>query len=151
MSDKPLVSRGKFIFEYPNRLRWEYQTPSESGFLIDGEKVLFWKVNKEKLKTRDVSSNKRAKEFADIMLMFISINIAEIEKTYIVERLNGELLLTSKKDASKSLVKSVRIRTDEKMSAVKEVIILSQKNEETLIMFSNLKINQKLPENAFKI
>jgi len=43
MMEKVLISRGRFYYEKPDRLRWELMEPNLYGFVVNGDKAKRWR------------------------------------------------------------------------------------------------------------
>lgn len=65
LNDK-VVSRGKMYYARDNKLRWEYSSPYQYTFVLNGQKV--WMKNGKRSSTLDVKNNKMFTQITQIMV-----------------------------------------------------------------------------------
>ena len=57
MLKEPVVSTGRFYYEKPDKLRWEFISPDPSGFLVNGKLAKQWKGKNNPPEAFDLQQN----------------------------------------------------------------------------------------------
>jgi outer membrane lipoprotein-sorting protein len=151
ISNDEKKSNGKFYFQKPNRIKCEYIDPADSGFLVDGKRIVEWKKGKDEKKiVSDMSKSTRARKFMKPIFMFVSMDINEMERVYNISYTQDKITLTRKtKSGARS---NAIIEIFYKPSGAINKITFSHKNgASAVINFTNVKINEALPADAFSI
>ena len=63
-----LVSRGRFYYRKPDKLRWELRSPLVSGFALDGNRGRRWRGAEEKSESFDIRQDPVMKVVAEQLL-----------------------------------------------------------------------------------
>lgn len=151
IADKPLTSSGKFYFQRPDKLYWEYETPYSYGFLISGKKTFSWQQKDGKKESKDISSQSAAKEMAAQLYTFISMDMDAVSKIYKIEYFEDGIILYPKNQSRKQMILDIKIYFAKDIAAVREVVILEHSGDRTVISFTETKIDEPLPQNAFTV
>jgi Outer membrane lipoprotein-sorting protein len=151
IAQNPLESEGKFYFQNPGSLRWEYSNPYNYGFIIHDGKTVSWQEKDGKAEVRDISSQPAAKEMAQQLYIFVSMDMEKISKFYRTESFDGGIVLYPKNNSKKQMINDIKIYFSEKITAVREVVISERSGDKTVITFSDTKIDGLLPQNAFTV
>lgn len=145
IAEKPLLSAGKFYFERPGFLRWEYTRPFAHGILLDGDNAYSWKQIGKKKDVKDVSAQPFAKIMARQIYIFVSMDTEEIAKIYNLEERGQGLDLLPKDNSASQTVERIKLFFNDDANAVTRVEMLDKSGEKTIISFSNTLLNQDLP------
>ena len=151
IADKPFVSSGRFYFQKPSSLRWEYLSPVNRGFLINGDKIFSWEEKNGKREVKDISSKPAAKAIVLQLYAFISMDKSKISKTYKIEDFDGGITLLPAGNSKRQMISKINIFFRSDIAAVKEVEIISKNGDKSVISFSDTKIDENLPQNIFDI
>ena len=151
IADKPLISGGRFYFQRPDKLYWEYEMPYSYGFLIFGDRVSSWEEKDGKREVKDITKHPAAKEMAAQLHTFVSMDMDKISKIYEIEYIEDGIILYPKNKSKKQMVRDIKIYFAKDIIAVREVVISERAGDKTIIIFTDTKIDETLPQNAFTI
>lgn len=138
---RPLVSKGKFYFERPGFLRWEYTSPFPSGIMLDGKKAFSWSAGKVK----DVSSEPFAAVMARQIYMFVSMDLAKISAAYNTEEKDNVLTLTPKDASSAQAVAAIKLFINDARNALTKVEMHEKRGDKTIINFTGVVLDAPIP------
>ena len=152
LSDK-MVSKGKMYFEQPGRLRWEYTSPYEYIFILNGDQVML--KNAGRTDVIDVNRNKMFKEIARIMMNSIMGRSLADDKSFntTIEETPQEwtaTLLPLKKEMKQMWTKLV-IHFDRRQETVSKVEMFEHNGDFTTIDIVNAEKNRLIDKSVFKI
>ncbi|MDR2709411.1 MAG: outer-membrane lipoprotein carrier protein LolA, partial [Elusimicrobiota bacterium] len=86
IADEKVKNGGQFYFQKPSKLKWVQNYQQKTGFLMDGQKVVFWKVDANGNKVlEDISKKSFARRFATFLYAFVSMDFDVLQKAYDVE------------------------------------------------------------------
>lgn len=149
---KPFVSRGRFLFQAPASLRWEYDDPVRSVLLMHNGSV------KRYLKEGDAW-----REDAAVSLSAMQTVLAEIlnwqqgrfdANPHFQASLQAgpdpRIILTPKEAAMKKMIRQIELTLSrEQAGAMKSVRIVEDERSFTLIEFQQVRINRPQPASLF--
>lgn len=84
MLKEPVVSTGRFYYEKPDKLRWEFINPDPSGFIVNGKTAKQWKGKGSSPETVDLLQNPVIRLIVDQIMAWTKADFAWIEKRYTV-------------------------------------------------------------------
>ena len=152
LSDK-MVSKGKMYFEQPGRLRWEYLSPYEYVFILNGDQVML--KNAARTDVIDVNRNKMFKEIARIMMNSIMGSCLSDEKSFntTIKETPEEwvaTLIPLKKDMKQMWSKLV-LHFDRARKIVSMVEMYENNGDHTTIVMQNVSQNKPIDKAVFNI
>jgi outer membrane lipoprotein carrier protein len=147
---KPLISKGKFYFERPGFLRWEYNMPFVSGILLDGGKAYSWKQAATKKEVKDISAQPFAKIMARQIYIFVSMDIEEISVRYNAQETESGLDLLPKDTSAGQSIERIKLRFNKTGDAVEKVEMLEKNGDKTIINFTSTILNAPIPAEVKK-
>lgn len=152
LNDK-MVSRGTMYYSRPDRLRWEYTSPYQYIFLLNGSKV--YVGNKNKKNVIDTRSNKTFKEIARIMMLTVTGkalgNDADFTSTIVSHGGKWIVKLVPKKKDLRKMFGNVELVFDQKSQMIEKIDILENNKDRTSIVLNNIKTNQNIDAKLFAI
>ena len=151
IAEEPMVSEGKFYFQRPDMLRWEYTSPFRYGILINKNKAWSWQEEDGKREAKDISGKPAAIMMSQQLYTFISMDMNAISKYYKIEKTQDGITLFPKNNSKKQMIDRINLTFSKTATAVSEVEILEKNGDKTVITFTNTKIDEVLPENAFVV
>lgn len=150
--EEDVESKGKFYFEKEDKLRWEYSTPFYYLVIFNGDSVSI--SNDEKTNTFNASSGRMFQEISSIMVSMVdgsildsdnfTCNYFEDPEAYILE-------LTPKDVNMKAFLSKVRIFINRMDYTAEELFMIEQSGDYTHIKFINKRLNEKIPDQIFKL
>ena len=152
LNDK-MVSRGKMYYQQRDKLRWEYVSPYQYTFIINGTQVLL--KNNARRDQIDVNQNKVFKSIAQIMMNSVVGKCLSDDKSFrtSISVSGGEYIATlhpMKKDI-KSMFDKIILHFDKKRSLVSKVELIEKKGDRTVIELRNIQSNVSIPQSTFTV
>ena len=151
LSDK-IISKGHFCFQKQNLLRWEYFSPYLYTIVINKDKMLI--KDGKKVKKYDINSNKVFKEINDVMISCVNGDILKSNKfkiSYFENDKFYKLELVPHSKGMKESLKKIVLYFDKNVSSVVKLDMIEPTGDNTLIEFSNKKINAIIPPEKFTL
>lgn len=151
--EENIISKGKFYFNSPNQLRWEYSEPFEY-IIVFNDKNIFIKDD-GKISSFDTESNKMFSEINNMMIGTIQGNLfTDTEKFHVqyFENASQYLLeLEPKHSEMKDMLKSIKIYIDKSTISVAKIKMIESSDDYTSIDFTNRKLNQEIDDERFEL
>lgn len=137
------VSTGRLYYRQPDRLRWEYLTPTAHTFEIDGQKVLM--SDSRGSREVDIRRNRKYREMARLMTNIMSaqsfvdeqdfqVSLAQAGKEWIAT------LIPRRKEV-RHIFSSIILRVTPDQWLVHQVELVEPKGDRTVIELKNVKVN----------
>ena len=147
---KPLISKGLLLFQKPDALRWEYQTPIASILMsYQGKTVRYLKQDNNYVK--DIGSH----------IHVMQIVLGEISN-WLAGRFNegGNFVATVKEkgivrlhpgsDELTKIINYIELRLSSQPGLIDSVIIYESKKSYTKLIFQNTRLNDPLKPTLFQ-
>lgn len=151
MLKEAMVSKGKMWCTQPNRIRWEYQTPYASSFVLNDGKVLL-KGNKRS-HTFNVNRNKMLREITRLMVPDGLGKCLQEKKDFqvsVTTRNNLHILtLLPQEKELRQLFTQIVLYYDRGQSVVTKVEMLEKNGDCTAIELSSINLNAKIEESVY--
>lgn len=140
-------ARGKMYLQSPGMFRWETTNPSSQLIVANGSRL--WIYDKD---LQQVTIRALTQEAGETPALLLSDAHPAIDKSFSVTMAQGTSSETQKfilvpKDKSSMYA---RIQMDFAGSAIKNINMQDHLGHNTIIQFSNVKTNEKLPQSLFK-
>jgi outer membrane lipoprotein-sorting protein len=146
-----LKSKGRFYFQRPKKIRWEYLDPDPSTLILDGEQATL-RTPGAAPQTFDLTKDATMRAIFDQLLTWLSpTSMAEARKDYEIAVKDSTLLLTPR--ATSPVAKAfsrIELRLDPKTLLMKSILLTEKNGDEKEINFTKLSKNSPLPAGAFK-
>lgn len=148
--DEPLVSKGFFYYENPDRIRWEQQEPSATYFILNKDEVI--QFDGESVK-KSTGLNIQMSIFRQFILSTVDgsiLNDPSFDKSF--QGKNGKMsitLLPMDKRMAKRLAK-IELVFDEKTLLLDQLKMFENQDDFTEINFNNQKVNTAIPTSIFQ-
>lgn len=150
---KPLVSQGRFYFQKPDSIRWEYSAPVKSILLMHKGTV-----------KRFTLGSRGLVEDASGALSSMQVVVQEIglwsqgrftESDHFQAELRGgkerKIILTPSEKAFAAMISRIEIiPSAQQKGAIKSVKIIESEGNYTLLKFTNVRMNEKIGEAVFR-
>jgi outer membrane lipoprotein-sorting protein len=150
---KPLVSKGRFYFQSPDSVRWEYTSPIKSVLLMSKRGIKRYTLGSRGL----VEDSGGSLESMQIVLQEISrwSRGQFTENEHFSANLKGGkapiITLTPKEKGLSSMISSIVISlSPDRPGVIKSVKIVENEGNYTLFEFSDVQINGKISETLFR-
>jgi len=144
------TSSGKVIFKKPGLMRWDYEKPSARSFVLAGNKVY---AHDPEARTLTVAAMDTSQLSASVTFLFGQGKLQDefkITKGTCKDCKLGTLLVLDpiKPDPR---FKQVRFEVDPKTAQVRRSIVIDPDGSENAITFSEMKTNQGVGREVFKL
>ena len=137
------VSTGRLYYRQPDRLRWEYLTPTAHTFEIDGHKVIM--SDNRGSREVDIRRNRKYREMARLMTNIMSaqsfvdeqdfqVSLAQAGKEWIAT------LIPRRKEV-RHIFSSIILRVTPDQWLVHQVELVEPKGDRAVIELKNVKVN----------
>lgn len=152
LGDK-MISKGQMWCQNPSLLRWQYNTPYNYTFILNGNTV---KIAKGKRRdTIDINKNKMFKEIARIMMNSVLGNVLTDKKDFSASVIARDryyiVTLVPQKKEMKQMFKSILLHFDTVLKVVTKVEMIEKNGDNTVIQLNNIKVNKPINASVFKI
>ncbi|MFZ5571972.1 MAG: outer membrane lipoprotein carrier protein LolA [Thermodesulfobacteriota bacterium] len=147
---RPLISRGRFYYQAPGSLRWEYEAPIRSILMVDNDRLKHYVQRKDKLV-----------EDTGIQLQSMQIVLQEISGWLngrfrdnpafdpVLEP-NRKITLIPKEKAFAAFIEKIELILSDKIGIIDAVLIYESSDSYTKLVFQNVVANDKIPAKVFR-
>jgi outer membrane lipoprotein-sorting protein len=150
MLQEKITSEGKFWFQASNKVRIEYEKPFRYVMIINGNEVIIRDGQKETRSNSD--SNKLFQQVNRILVDCVRGTILDNKdfKHQVFENDKRYLLrMTPVSKSLKQFFQTIDLTIDKNDATVVSIDMLEPGGDNTLMIFANKKINEKLDEQVF--
>ena len=141
------VSTGQLYYRQPDRLRWEYVTPTAHTFQIDGQKVLM--SDSRGSREVDIRRNRMYREMARLMTSIMSAQSLVDEQDFQVsvapadeKKTEWVATLVPRRKEVRHMFASIILRVTPAQWLVHQVELVEPKGDRTVIELKNIIINK---------
>lgn len=150
---KEMKSEGVMYFKKPNKLRWQYTSPYDYTFILNGDKVRI--KSSKSTQNINVQGNKIFRQITGIILNSITggglkstsdftVEMYKSDKTYFAK-------LYPKKKEVKQIYNVIEIHFNPSLTMVNMVKMEEKTGDVTLVRLNNIKLNATANEKLFDI
>lgn len=150
----PVASRGRFYFQHPRRIRWEYQSPDASTLVLDGDTATL-KTPGAPPQVFDLARDAVMRTVFDQLLLWMGGGALAGAKADYQLSAGGEAdapSLTLVPKAESPIARAfarIELRFDKRL-LLRAIFLREASGDEKEIEFSKMEKNAKLPADAFK-
>lgn len=147
----PLDEKGKFYFQKPDWMRWEYEDPEKKIFLYKEEVFLFYfpedkeviqsELSKERYESEILSLLSGQRHLKDAYSIEFSPFPSDRKKTW-------KLKLTPKEESEYT---HILLEIDEKAWLIRKAIFFDWGGNKSEFQFSRIRTNVRLPQKVFEL
>ena len=152
MLTEQLQSQGRFVYQKPDRLRWELLTPVDSGFVLQGMSGERWNgLSREKTSFR-IDQDPLMGMIARQLLAWAQLDTDWLRSRYRIELRSDQPVafqLFPLDPGEAGLIESLLVRFSVDLAYVETVEMNEQGGDKTLLRFEKVQLNQDLPADAF--
>lgn len=151
--NQKMVSKGKMYYQKNDKLCWQYVSPYNYTFVLNGAKVML--RNEKRSDVIDVQQNKMFKEIARIMMNSVLGKCLTDEKDFKVTMQQGKVewvaTLVPLRSNMKQLFQKIQISFHQAQMMVSMVKLFEKNGDQTTIQLKNIKTNAPLNAQVFSI
>ena len=153
MLKEPVVSSGRFYYEKPDKLRWEFISPDPSGFFVNGKLAKQWKGKNNTPEAFDLQQNTLMRAIVDQLLAWTKADFAWIEQRYIISVLKENsivLKLVPRSSQEKKYIDHILVSFEADTHYTNAVDIIEKGGDSTRLTFFNMLINNSPQKELFE-
>ena len=153
MLKEPVISSGRFNYEKPDKLRWEFLSPDPSGFLVNGKLAKHWKGKNNPPEAFDLQQNPVIRLIVDQLLAWTKADFAWIEQRYTVSVVKEDpisLKLVPRSSKEKKYIDHILVSFEAETDYSNAVDIIEKGGDSTRIRFFNMIINNSPQKELFE-
>lgn len=153
MLKEPVVSTGRFYYEKPDKLRWEFLSPDPSGFLVNGKLAKQWKGKNNPPEAFDLQQNQVIRLIVDQLLAWTKADFAWIEQRYVISVVKEDpivLKLVPRSSKEKKYIDHILISFEADTHYTNAVNIIEKGGDSTHIGFLNMIVNNSPQKELFE-
>jgi len=153
MFEETLLSAGRFVYQKPDRLRWELLTPVASGFILQGKTGQRWNGLSKERGRFSVENDPVMGMIAQQLLAWARVDIDWLQQRYRME-LESEtpirLRLYPLDQGEAGFIDHLQVLFAADRSHVAEVKLIEQGGDSTLMRFREVEVNAPLAPDSFE-
>ena len=150
---KEMQSKGILYFKKPDKIRWQYTSPYDYTFIMNGDKVQI--KSAKSTKNIDVQGNKIFRQITTIILNTVTgagiMNSADFNVELYK---SGDIYFAKmqpKKKEVKQVYSSIEVYFNSALTMVDTIKMIEKSGEHTVIKLVAPKINAAMSESVFKV
>ena len=151
MLKKEMISNGVMYYKSPNKLRWQYTSPYDYTFILNGGEVRI--KSKKSSQNIDLKNNKMFKQISQIILGSITGGGLKNNKHFSVDIYkSGESYfakLYPRTKEMKQIYTVVEVYFNASLTMVSKVKLIEKTGDVTIVQLSNVKTGININENLF--
>ncbi len=154
MLTEPVVSKGTFLYKGGRKFSWHYLPPDESFTISDGKRIWIYFPALKQVEVYDLEKFKtRSRLFEKLCLGFERplCDLADAFSIRLIAETEGdfEVLLRPKEDAVARAIEEIRVVLSKQTGLPTQIRTLEKNGDTTTIRFTEVAINQRLPDTVF--
>lgn len=151
--NKDMISKGVLYFKKPDKIRWQYTTPYDYTFIMNGDKVQI--KSTKSTKNIDIQGNKIFRQVTSIILNTITGDGLKNSPDFDVElfKLNDVYFakMRPKKREVMQVYSSIEVYFNASLTMVESIKMIEKSGEYTVVKLISPKVNNPINENVFKV
>ena len=151
--NKEMISKGVLYFKKPDKIRWQYTTPYDYTFIMNGDKVQI--KSSKSTKNIDIQGNKIFRQVTSIILNTIMGGGLKNSPDFDVElfKLNDVYFakMRPKKKEVMQVYSSIEVYFNTSLTMVETIKMIEKSGENTVVKLISPKVNSQINENVFKV
>ena len=151
--NKEMISKGVLYFKKPDKIRWQYTTPYDYTFIMNGDKVQI--KSSKSTKNIDIQGNKIFRQVTSIILNTITGGGLKNSPDFDVElfKLNDVYFakMRPKKKEVMQVYSSIEVYFNTSLTMVETIKMIEKSGENTVVKLISPKVNSQINENVFKV
>jgi outer membrane lipoprotein-sorting protein len=153
MLKEPVVSSGRFYYEKPDKLRWEFISPEPSGFFVNGKLAKQWKGKNSPPEAFDLQQNQVIRLIVDQLLAWTKADFGWVEERYVISVVKEDpiaLKLIPRSSKEKKYIEHILISFEAETNYANAVDIVEKNGDSIRIRFFNMVINNAPKKELFE-
>ena len=146
-----LKSKGRFFFQRPRKIRWEYLEPDPSTLILDGNLATL-RTPGAKPQVFDLEKDATMRAVFDQLVTWLGPgSLAQAQSDYELVAQGTTLILTPRpaSPVAKAFTR-IELRLDPKTLLMRSILLTEKNGDEKEITFTRVNRNAALPKDAFQ-
>jgi outer membrane lipoprotein-sorting protein len=152
MLENAPLSKGRFFFQSPDRLRWEISEPAAMGFIVSGEKGKRWKGRSGAMQSFDLKKEPVIQIISGQVFAWARADFEKLEAGYeiaVLEASPAVLKLVPLSATEKKYLEYIKLIFSPAEDYVTAIEIHEADGDYTRISFNDMAVNMPLKEDTF--
>lgn len=147
---RPLISTGRFLFQAPDSLRWEYFTPLHSVLLMDSGQIRKF-VEKDAAFVEEKGMGLNAMQVVmQEITGWLDGTITDTE-TFLAKQTDARrIILTPRDKTLAGIINHIELKLLDTSGLMESVTIFESEKSFTKMNFSDAKLNEQISEISFR-
>jgi hypothetical protein len=148
-----LLSQGLFVYQAPDRLRWELLAPIASGFVLRGDEGERWNGMSREREKFSVENDPIMGLIAKQLLAWARVDLDWLQKKYKMTVVNSQpisLRLIPLNAGEAGFIDYLQVRFAGNRRYIDEVLMMEQGGDSTLLRFTDVQLNKALQSKPFQ-
>jgi outer membrane lipoprotein carrier protein len=149
---KPFVSQGRFFYQPPAQLRWEYDSPVRSVLIMNGDAVKRYLKDQDKWR-EDTGAALPAMRLVMEDIMNWQQGRFDANPQFQASLVKGpepKILLVPKEASWRKMIRRIELTlSSEQAGVMKSVRVVEDERTDTTLEFSQVRLNRPLPSSLF--
>ncbi|MDR1777929.1 MAG: outer membrane lipoprotein carrier protein LolA [Desulfovibrio sp.] len=149
---EPVVSKGKMLFQIPNKLVWEIMEPMQEGFVLNEDSGYRWDENRKNRRSFKTSDDQLAKLISTQIRAWVKFDQKWLQSKYSIHVEQDHplcLALVPRNSEARSTVSLIRIVFANNGVAM-SVELQEANGNNTFIIFENVHVNKHIDNQEFE-
>ena len=150
---KEMLSKGVMYFKRPDKLRWQYTTPYDYTFILNGDKVQL--KSAKSTKNIDVQGNKMFRQISNIILNSVTGGNLKSSSDFNVEVYKSAegyfARMYPKMKELKQIYQAIEIYFNPSLTMISTVKMIEKTGDVTIVKLTNSKTGVAIDEKLFKV
>ena len=150
---KEMQSKGVLYFKKPDKIRWQYTTPYDYTFIMNGDKVQIKSV--KSTKNIDIQGNKIFRQITTLILNTVTgegiRNSADFNVEFFKSNDGYFVKMLPKKKEVKQIYSAIEVYFNPALTMVESIKMIEKSGEFTVVKLISPKLNSTINESLFKI
>ena len=150
---KEMQSKGILYFKKPDKIRWQYTTPYDYTFVMNGDKVQI--KSAKSTKNIDIQGNKIFRQITTIILNTVTgggiKNSADFDVTLFRQGDAYFAKMLPKKKEVKQVYAAIEVYFNPALPMVERIKMIEKSGEYTVVKLLSPKMNTTINESIFKV
>ncbi|PKA83230.1 outer membrane lipoprotein-sorting protein [Ulvibacter sp. MAR_2010_11] len=150
--ENDITSKGKLVFNAPDKIRWEYKTPYKNVVIFKNNRL--YVDDGTKKSDIDLSSNKMFKSLNSLIVNSIKgdmFDTNQFDISYFTSDKGYLVTFIPKEKRLHKFIASFELIFSEKNGEVSQIKLIEPNEDYTVIIFRNKKLNVEVSEALFKL
>lgn len=150
---KEMQSKGVMYFKRPDKLRWQYTSPYDYTFIMNGDKVQI--KSAKSTKNIDIQGNKIFRQVSSIILNTVTGGGLKNSADFDVELFKQNNIIFAKmlpkKKEVKQVYSAIEVYFNPSLTMVETIKMIEKSGESTVVKLVSPKLNTTIDESVFKV